>query len=71
MRLHELYPFPEEYAQRKRVGRGSGSGSGCTSAGWLAVSGVTGEGTSLTSTSADWLESRRSCVPCQLAAACN
>ncbi|OIO04278.1 MAG: 50S ribosomal protein L15 [Desulfovibrionaceae bacterium CG1_02_65_16] len=31
MRLHELYPFPEEYAQRKRVGRGPGSGSGCTS----------------------------------------
>jgi len=31
MRLHELYPFPEETAQRKRVGRGPGSGSGCTS----------------------------------------
>ncbi|MDP2847272.1 MAG: 50S ribosomal protein L15 [Humidesulfovibrio sp.] len=31
MRLHDLYPFPEEYAQRKRVGRGPGSGSGCTS----------------------------------------
>lgn len=31
MRLHELYPFPEEAAQKKRVGRGPGSGSGCTS----------------------------------------
>ncbi|WP_147822045.1 50S ribosomal protein L15 [Salidesulfovibrio onnuriiensis] len=31
MRLHELYPFPEEYKQRKRVGRGSGSGWGKTS----------------------------------------
>ncbi len=31
MRLHELYPFPEERKQRKRVGRGSGSGWGCTS----------------------------------------
>lgn len=30
MRLHELYPFPEERKQRKRVGRGSGSGWGCT-----------------------------------------
>ncbi|MDR3043637.1 MAG: 50S ribosomal protein L15 [Desulfovibrio sp.] len=31
MRLHELYPFAEERASRKRVGRGSGSGLGCTS----------------------------------------
>ncbi|ABB39035.1 ribosomal protein L15 [Oleidesulfovibrio alaskensis G20] len=31
MRLHELYPFDEERKQRKRVGRGSGSGWGCTS----------------------------------------
>lgn len=31
MRLHELYPFPEEYKQRKRIGRGSGSGWGKTS----------------------------------------
>ncbi|WP_353116274.1 50S ribosomal protein L15 [Nitratidesulfovibrio sp.] len=31
MRLHELYPFAEERATRKRVGRGSGSGLGCTS----------------------------------------
>lgn len=30
MRLHELYPFPEERKGRKRVGRGSGSGLGCT-----------------------------------------
>ncbi len=30
MRLHELYPFPEEYKQRKRIGRGSGSGWGKT-----------------------------------------
>jgi large subunit ribosomal protein L15 len=30
MRLHELYPFPEERKTRKRVGRGSGSGLGCT-----------------------------------------
>ncbi|KAB1442344.1 50S ribosomal protein L15 [Pseudodesulfovibrio senegalensis] len=32
MRLHELYPFPEEYKERKRIGRGSGSGWGKTSA---------------------------------------
>lgn len=32
MRLHELYPFPEEYKNRRRVGRGSGSGWGKTSA---------------------------------------
>ncbi len=32
MRLHELYAFPEEYKQRRRVGRGSGSGWGKTSA---------------------------------------
>ncbi|MGE4551554.1 MAG: 50S ribosomal protein L15 [Desulfovibrionaceae bacterium] len=31
MRLHELYPFAEEYKGRKRVGRGSGSGHGKTS----------------------------------------
>ncbi len=31
MRLHELYPFAEERKQRKRVGRGSGSGLGKTS----------------------------------------
>ena len=30
MRLHELYPFEEERKSRKRVGRGSGSGWGCT-----------------------------------------
>lgn len=30
MRLHELYPFPEEYKAKKRIGRGSGSGSGKT-----------------------------------------
>ncbi|SKA76156.1 50S ribosomal protein L15 [Desulfobaculum bizertense] len=32
MRLHELYPFPEERKGRKRVGRGSGSGWGKTAA---------------------------------------
>ena len=26
MRLHELFPFPEEYKSRKRLGRGSGWG---------------------------------------------
>jgi len=31
MKLHELYPFFEERKSRKRVGRGSGSGWGCTS----------------------------------------
>lgn len=31
MNLHELYPFPEDRKTRKRVGRGSGSGLGCTS----------------------------------------
>ena len=31
MRLHELYPFDEERAKRKRVGRGPGSGHGGTS----------------------------------------
>lgn len=31
MRLHDLYPFPEERKTSKRVGRGSGSGLGCTS----------------------------------------
>ncbi len=30
MQLHELYPFPEERKTRRRVGRGSGSGLGCT-----------------------------------------
>lgn len=30
MRLHSLYPFFEERKTRKRVGRGSGSGLGCT-----------------------------------------
>lgn len=32
MQLHELYPFDEERKNRKRVGRGSGSGWGKTSA---------------------------------------
>jgi len=32
MRLHELYAFPEEYKNRRRIGRGSGSGWGKTSA---------------------------------------
>lgn len=31
MNLHEIYPFPEDRKTRKRVGRGSGSGLGCTS----------------------------------------
>lgn len=31
MRLHDLYPFPEERKTRKRVGRGPGSGLGGTS----------------------------------------
>lgn len=31
MQLHDLYPFPEERKERRRVGRGSGSGLGCTS----------------------------------------
>lgn len=31
MRLHELFPFPEERKQRKRLGRGSATGQGCTS----------------------------------------
>jgi len=30
MQLHEIYPFPEERKTRKRVGRGAGSGLGCT-----------------------------------------
>lgn len=30
MRLHDLYPFAEERKTRRRVGRGSGSGFGCT-----------------------------------------
>lgn len=31
MQLHDLYPFPEERKQRRRVGRGTGSGLGGTS----------------------------------------
>lgn len=31
MRLHELYPFPEEGKDRKRIGRGHASGMGKTS----------------------------------------
>ncbi|BBD07136.1 50S ribosomal protein L15 [Desulfovibrio ferrophilus] len=31
MRLHELYPFPEERKNRKRIGRGPASGQGGTS----------------------------------------
>lgn len=31
MRLHELYPYPEESRNRKRVGRGHASGQGGTS----------------------------------------
>lgn len=31
MQLHELYPFLEERKQRKRLGRGHASGTGCTS----------------------------------------
>lgn len=31
MNLHELYPYPEQRAQRKRLGRGSATGQGCTS----------------------------------------
>lgn len=30
MRLHELYPFPEERKDRKRIGRGGASGQGGT-----------------------------------------
>ncbi|MDL2279194.1 50S ribosomal protein L15 [Desulfovibrio sp. OttesenSCG-928-G11] len=30
MQLHTLYPFAEERKTRRRVGRGSGSGLGCT-----------------------------------------
>lgn len=30
MYLHSLYPFPEERKERKRIGRGSGSGFGKT-----------------------------------------
>lgn len=30
MKLHELYPFPEERVSRKRIGRGRASGQGCT-----------------------------------------
>ncbi|MDD2218481.1 MAG: 50S ribosomal protein L15 [Desulfoplanes sp.] len=31
MNLHELYPYPEQCADRKRLGRGSATGQGCTS----------------------------------------
>ncbi len=31
MQLHNIYPFPEETKTRRRVGRGAGSGLGCTS----------------------------------------
>jgi large subunit ribosomal protein L15 len=31
MRLHELTPFPEEKKDKKRLGRGSATGQGCTS----------------------------------------
>jgi large subunit ribosomal protein L15 len=31
MKLHELYPFPEERKDRKRLGRGRATGQGCTS----------------------------------------
>jgi len=31
MQLHELYPFPEERKDRKRIGRGRATGQGCTS----------------------------------------
>ena len=31
MNLHELYPFPEERKQRKRLGRGTATGQGSTS----------------------------------------
>ncbi len=30
MRLHELFPFKEERKERKRIGRGAASGTGCT-----------------------------------------
>jgi len=30
MNLHDLYPFAEDRKSRKRIGRGSGSGWGCT-----------------------------------------
>ena len=30
MQLHNLFPFPEERKTHRRVGRGSGSGLGCT-----------------------------------------
>ena len=31
MKIHELYPFEEERKKKKRVGRGSATGTGCTS----------------------------------------
>ncbi len=30
MQLHDLYPFPEDRKNRRRVGRGSATGWGCT-----------------------------------------
>jgi large subunit ribosomal protein L15 len=30
MQLHDIFPFPEERKTRRRVGRGSASGLGCT-----------------------------------------
>ncbi|MGE4535950.1 MAG: 50S ribosomal protein L15 [Desulfovibrio sp.] len=30
MKLHEIYPFPEERVSRKRIGRGRATGQGCT-----------------------------------------
>lgn len=30
MLLHELYPFPEDQKDRKRIGRGRATGQGCT-----------------------------------------
>ena len=30
MNLHDLYPFPEERVNKKRIGRGRGTGQGCT-----------------------------------------
>ncbi len=30
MELHELYPFPEERKDRKRIGHGRATGQGCT-----------------------------------------
>jgi len=30
MKIHELYPFQEERKQKKRIGRGTATGTGCT-----------------------------------------